>query len=306
MEKNKQVLIFGGSGYVGQALTSHLESKGFVVSWATRKINPSRRVRQVVYDWKSETIESGALSGVGSIINLSGANIGAHRWTKKYRQEIHESRVGVANFIAHLLQNEPHQVKSYIGMSAVGIYGALTDGRIHEEGDLPGNDFLAQVCVDWEKAHDKVQQEELRSVIIRTAVVFNKGSEAYNRLVAPIRLGFGAALGSGKQLFPWVHVKDLCGLIEKALMDEAMHGVYNAAAPDQPSNKEVMQLVATSIKLRIWLPNIPTVVLRILLGGIADTLVNGNAVSPKRLLDAGYQFHYVDLSQVLQEALDKE
>lgn len=305
MVKTRYVLIFGGSGYVGKKLTMHLESKGYVVVWATRKLNRSHSTKQVVFDWRTGIIESGALDGVYAIINLSGANIGAKRWTKSYRKEILESRVGVADFIAALLSRTSNEVETYIGASAIGYYGAKTDGRIHEEPDLPGDDFLAKVCAEWEAAHNRVAQQGAREIILRTAVVFNRDSEAFKRMLAPIRMGLGAALGTGKQAFPWIHIEDLCSAYEKALSDERMEGVFNVVATEQPSNKDLVRQLASATKHRIWIPSIPVFVLLLIFGEIAKILVNGNPVSPKRLMDSGFTYKFSKISQVINEITDK-
>lgn len=301
MSQIKTVLITGGSGYLGKKLTRLLVAEGYTIKWLTRRMDPSFEVEHYVWDYKNRLFDSKSLENTDAIIHLAGANINAKRWSTSYKQEIYDSRILATRFLVDQLKSIPNGVKTFVSASAVGYYGLETNSRASEETDPPGTDFLAKVCRDWENEVLALRASGIKHVILRTGVVFAKGEEVYNKMMQPIRLGAGAVLGSGKQCFPWIHPMDLSNVYLMALRDERYSGVVNAVAPEIITNEELTHLLARHARRKIILPNIPAFTLKVMLGGIATSLLNGGPISAKKLESLGFQFRYRTIQHVLDE-----
>lgn len=294
----KNILITGGSGFVGVHLTNLLKANGYEVSWLTRKINTNIDVPQYLWDWENKKIETEAIEKANTIIHLAGANVNGHRWNKKWKKEIYDSRIKSTDFLFEIISKHPNKIKIFVSSSATGYYGFVPSEKIFYESDFAGKDFLAITCNDWEQAATKFSTIGIRTSIIRTGVIFSKNSEAYKKINLPIRFGLGAAIGNGKQYFPWIHLDDLCGIYLKAITDNSMQGIFNAVAPKFIKNTDLTKAMANHFKKRIWLPNIPPIVIRILFGEIADSLLKGNRISSEKIIKCGFQFKYAGIDDL--------
>ncbi len=299
----KTILITGGTGLIGRQLTKLLTENGNQVRWLTRKKNENEPTLQFLWDWKNKKIETDALIGVDAIINLAGASINGRRWTNNWKKEIYDSRIRSTEFLFEILSKEKHQVSTFISGSAVGFYGAITTDKIFTENDIHGNDFLGNTCFDWEKQANRFSELEIRTVIIRTGIVLSKESEAFRKIIFPIRYGLGAALGSGSQIFPWIHIADLCGIMMKSVSDEAIQGTYNAVASEPISNQELMKVFSRALKKPFWLPNIPAIFIKIFYGELADSILNGSKISSDKLINNGYEFQFKTLLNAAEELI---
>ena len=288
----KNILIVGGSGYVGKALTKKLQAIGYNVSLLTRKINKSINTSQYLWDWKQNNIDLDSINKTEVLVNLAGANVNGQRWNKKWKKEIYDSRVKATDFLFKIISQHPNKIKTFVSASATGYYGDVTSEKIFHETDFPGKDFLAITCNDWEQAATKFSNLGIRTSIIRTGIIFSENSEAYRKISLPIRFGFGAAIGNGRQYFPWIHLDDLCGIYLKAISDNSMQGIFNSVAPQFITNAQVTKALANHFKNHIWLPNIPPIVIRILFGEIADSLLNGSRISSEKIIEFGFRFKY--------------
>jgi uncharacterized protein len=288
----KNILIVGGSGYVGKALTKKLQAIGYNVSLLTRKINKSINTPQYLWDWKQNNIDLDSINKTEVLVNLAGANVNGQRWNKKWKKEIYDSRVKATDFLFKIISQHPNKIKTFVSASATGYYGDVTSENIFHETDFPGKDFLAITCNDWEQAATKFSNLGIRTSIIRTGIIFSENSEAYRKISLPIRFGFGAAIGNGRQYFPWIHLDDLCGIYLKAISDNSMQGIFNSVAPQFITNAQVTKALANHFKNHIWLPNIPPIVIRILFGEIADSLLNGSRISSEKIIKFGFRFKY--------------
>lgn len=299
----KTILITGGTGLVGKALTKLLTENGYLVKWLTRKINPSESTPQYTWDWKNKKIEIEALTDVDAIINLAGASINGRKWTKQWKKEIYDSRIKSTEFLFDTISKEKYKIQTFVSISAVGYYGAVTSEKTFVETDTHANDFLGNTCFDWEQQANRFKDLGIRTVIIRTGIVLAKESEAFKKIIFPIRFNLGAALGSGKQIFPWIHIEDLCSILMKSVSDETIEGAYNAVAPEQLTNKELMQKLSVALDKNFFLPNIPSFILNLVFGELAVSLLNGSKISPDKLIKAGYEFQFKNLMEATKELL---
>src|ERR1035437_6461778 len=205
-ENKLSVLITGGSGLIGKHLTSKLLDSGNKVSHLSRNTDKPGLVR--VFKWipDKEFIDPEALDGIDYIVHLAGANIGEKRWNEKRKTEIIESRVNSAKFLHKVISRKGIRLKAFISASATGFYGTSASGKFFNENDPPGNDYLANVCQQWEEASDLFNNSGIRTVNIRTAVVLEKSDSALSKLMKPAKYGFLFQTGDGRQYMPWIHI----------------------------------------------------------------------------------------------------
>jgi len=294
------ILITGGSGLIGRHLTPMLQHAGYEVAWLSR--NASHRpghTRQYGWDWRNKKIDAEALEKADILIHLSGANVSGKRWTESWKKEIYESRVNATDFLHEAITTYPNKISAFISGSATGYYGATTSDKIYDETDKPGSDFLARTCQMWEGSALRLGADGLRVAIVRTGIVLAKEGGAMKKLVTPVNLGIGSAIGSGRQNFPWIHIDDICGLFMKAVTDQNMTGIYNGVAPEFRTNDEVMKTLASVMNKPYFFPNVPSFVIKILFGEMSGTLLNGSRISVDKIIREGYRFKY----PVLKDAL---
>ena len=298
------ILITGGTGMIGQKLTELLLKKGHTVAYLSRRKEKMANITVYQWDIPKGYIEEGALENADYVIHLAGAGIADERWTEKRKQEIINSRIQPIDLITKYLENKNIKLKGFISASAIGYYGGNTGEIKLDENSKAGNDFLAECTKLWEIHAKKVTRAE-REIRIRIGVVLSQKGGALPKLVMPIRFGFGAALGSGKQLMSWIHIDDLCAIFVKAIEDSTMHGAYNAVSPNPISNAIMTKIAAKVLKRPLFLPNIPSFVLNLIFGEMGIVVTGGNFVQNKRLSEETnfvYQFPTIEgaLTDLLQ------
>jgi uncharacterized protein (TIGR01777 family) len=299
------VLITGGTGLIGKQLVKLLREKGYNVLLLGRK--PDQLSYPPVYQWnyKKGFIEEEVISQAHYIIHLAGAGISEKRWTQTRKKEIIDSRVHTTNLLFDTVSRKGAPLKAFISSSAIGFYGSEIDGSPATETDLPGNDFLAETCIRWEESARQFQTSGFRTVFIRTGLVLATEGGALPRMSMPIKSGVGSALGTGKQFMPWIHIHDLCKIFLQAIEDQSMEGPYNAVAPSVVNNREFTYTIAAILKKRIWLPPLPSFILKLIFGEMAGILLNGRRVVPERLLKSKFSFEYPDLHKALTHLAGK-
>ncbi len=299
------ILITGGTGMIGHRLTELLLAKGHKVSYLSRKKEKMPKVEVFQWDIQKGYIEEGALEAADYVVHLAGAGIADKRWTDERKKEIIDSRIQPIELINSYLQKNNIQLKGFISASAIGIYGGDTgDVRLDENSEL-GNDFLAECTKLWE-IHAKKVTNTARIVSIRIGIVLSEKGGALPKLVQPIRLGFGAALGSGKQFMSWIHVDDLCEIFVKAIEDDTMQGPYNAVAPNPVTNQEMTSVAAQVLKKPLWLPNVPIFALKLVFGEMGIVVTGGNFVLNKRLSkETDFQYKFINIKEALNNLLGK-
>lgn len=297
--EHKRILITGGQGLIGTYLSKKLLLKGYEVSILSR----SEQNLQDVSSYTWDTID-GNLHKFDTIVHLAGATIAA-RWTAKNKRIISESRIKTCEFLYKLINQLDQKPNSFISASAVGFYGAQTSHRILDESELPAKDFLGTVCNEWEKATNKFKNLGMRTVSLRTGVVLSKNSDVVRKLGGSVKFGLGAAFGSGKQYLPWIHIDDLCSMYTKAIDNQKMQGAYNAVAPEYITNKEFVISFSKILKKPYWLPNIPSFVLKVLLGEMSVLLLEGSKISTDKIEAIGFTYKYPSLEKALVDLCRK-
>jgi len=302
---SKKILITGASGLIGTRLTELLLQKGFQVSHLGRS-KKSGAVPSFVWDVDKDELDRQALEEVDTIIHLAGAGVADKRWTESRKREILESRTKSSALLYKVLSGTNHSVKSVVSASAIGYYGFGFGEEVFTEDSAAGTDYLAQVTQQWEAAVDKISTLNIRVTKLRIGIVLSDKGGALVEMAKPIRLGVGAALGSGKQYLSWIHLDDLCEMFIKAAEDQTMRGAYNAVTGDYITNKELTKLIAKVLKKPLILPNIPAFVMRIIVGEMAVIVVNGSKISADKIKSTGFDFRYSNLEDALKESLKQK
>ncbi|MEO6189272.1 MAG: TIGR01777 family oxidoreductase [Saprospiraceae bacterium] len=295
----EKILIAGGSGVIGISLSQFLKQKGYQVSILSRSESQSSPFKTYLWNPEKDEIDKDAFENLKYVIQLSGANISEKRWTNERKKEIIESRIRTTNLLFLTIKNSKIKLKAFISASAIGYYGAVSSNHIYTESDPAGGDFLAKTCIEWEKTADQFNNIGIRTIKIRTGIVLTKTGGALSKMTMPIKFGFGSALGSGEQYFPWIHISDLCQIYLKAMRDDNMNGAYNAVAPSFIMNKDFTKSLAKALDKPLWLPNIPSFILKMIFGEMSIVLLHGSRISSEKLLAAGYHFQFKEIENTL-------
>ncbi|MBY0433025.1 MAG: TIGR01777 family oxidoreductase [Cyclobacteriaceae bacterium] len=294
------VLITGATGLVGTRLAEILLEKGHRVAHVGR----SKRAGPVPsFLWNVEhgVMEIEALRGIDAIVHLAGAGVADERWTTKRKKVILESRTKSSALLCKTLKNIPNSVKAVVSASAIGYYGFGLSDQLFTEESRPGTDYLANVVVQWEKEVDKIAELGIRVAKIRIGIVLSDKGGALKEMARPIRWGVGAPLGTGNQLLSWIHIDDLCRMFIKAVEDRQITGVYNGVGIKAITNQQMTKAIATVLNRPLLFPNIPAFILRLIVGEMADIVVNGSNVSSQKFQQAGFNFQFTDEVEALND-----
>jgi uncharacterized protein (TIGR01777 family) len=300
----KSVLITGGSGLLGSALTDSLLQKGYQVSHIGRRASTGK-VNCFRWSVKEKYFDPAALEGVDIIIHLAGAGVSEKRWTKSHKKEILESRTFTSQLLFDSLKNIPNNVRTVICATAIGYYGLTTQDTWCKEDQAPGDDFLASVTKAWEESILPIANLGKRLVMTRIGVVLANEGGALMEMANPVRWFVGAPLGNGKQWVSWIHLSDVSRLYQLIIEDENISGIYNAVAPNPVTNRELTRFIARALHRPLLLPPIPDFVLQIVLGDMAEIVVNGARVSCEKIESVGFQFEFTDASVAVHNLLDR-
>lgn len=302
----KRVIITGGAGMLGRALTDELLASGYEAVWLSR--DPAR-VKNIpsgvrVEKWDGKTAQGWGkwVEGADAIVNLAGASIGIPPipWTKSRKENIRASRVNAGHAVVEAIRAASSKPRVLVQQSAVGYYGPRRDELIREN-ESAGKDFLSQICVDWEAATAEASSLGVRRVVVRTGLPLTFKGGILPWFALPFRFFAGGPIGSGKQYMPWIHIADEIGAIKFLLGDEAMHGAYNLSAPNPLTNEEFSRVLGRVLHRPSWLP-IPGFAMSFALGELADLLLlSGQRQVPTRLLEAGYKFQFTDAESTLKD-----
>lgn len=297
------VLITGATGTIGGQLIPLLIKEGYSLRILTRNRQQSG-INTAIFEWdiEKEYIEEGALEGVDHIIHLAGSPV-SERWTNDRKKVILDSRIKSADL---LFKNLKQPLKSFISASGISYYGTKTVDKIFTEEDIikfHEDDFLAYVTHNWEKAANQFNTKANRVVKMRTPVVMSKTGGALERIKKPVKLGFGSALGSGKQWVPWVHIEDLCSAYLLALKNEEVNGVYNIVAPEHLTNKMLTKAIAKRLNRKLFMPKVPGFLLRLLFGQMANIILKGSRVDGKKITELGYNYQHKTIDSALDNLL---
>lgn len=310
MSEFKRVIVTGATGLIGRKLFAALRERRYAVVVFSRSPEQARAALPGAADYVSWTpTERGpwaeAIDGAHAVIHLAGAPISkglvGPRWTPEYKAEIRDSRVvgtrGIVNAMAAAAQ--PPAV--LVCASAIGYYG-YSDSRPLDESAPAGSDFVARICVDWEAEAARAAQNGARVVLVRTGVVLDPEQGALAQLLLPFRMFSGGPVLPGSQYYSWIHPDDEIGILMLALEDGRLSGPVNATAPEPQTNRDFSATLGKVVGTPSWLP-VPETALRVALGEMADLVVKGQRVLPKRALELGYRFRYPRLEDALRQLL---
>lgn len=300
----EKILITGSNGLIGRHLANYLSSRNYEVRHLSRKKDFNKQ-HHYFWDLNSGLIEESALIGVDHIIHLAGAGIAEKRWTAKRKKEIIDSRVKSAQLLFKEVNKMNVKPKTFISASAIGSYGAVTNDKIFTEDDEPGNDFQGEVCQQWEFYSRKFSELGIRNIQLRFGVVFSKNGGALPKMMLPIKLCIGSALGSGNQFLPWVHIDDVLKIIEWSILNGNLSGPYNVVAPEYKTYKEFVKAIADKLGRLLFMPNVPSFFLKLILGEMSQIILEGSRISSKKIVDSGYIFNFPTLDSALSNLLSK-
>ena len=296
-----KVAITGASGFIGSYLADRLRNQHHHLVLLSR--NPPRETHVTKQDWVSWDPGTAdgweqSLDGVDGIFNLAGEPIAAKRWSDAQKERIRSSRVESTKALVHAIAKAKEKPKFLINASAVGYYGPRGDETITEDGG-PGNDFLSRVCVAWEEEARKAEAYGVRVVLVRTGIVLDQGKGALAKMVPPFKFFAGGPLGSGNQWMPWIHIEDQIGLLLFLLQNQNARGPFNATAPNPVTMAEFGKTLGDVLNRPSW-ATVPAGVLTLLVGEMAEMLLNGQRAVPQKALKLGYEFRYSTLMPALQ------
>lgn len=302
-----KVVIAGGSGLIGSALTIDLLTDQHQVVIISRNQNQTKAQfpQAEVIGW--DPINLGReISGSDAVINLAGASIAGStpfgmRWTTKRKADILKSRLEAGKALTEAVQSAREGPEVFIQASAIGYYGN-NGTEFADESTPAGNDFLAEVCQLWEASTAMIEELDTRRVIIRIGLVFSPTGGIFHLLKLPFQFYLGGQIGDGEQYLSWISINDVVAVIRHLLDNRDTQGVFNLTSPNPMNNRDFAQLLGKIMGKPAWFP-IPDFLLKITLGESATLALDGRQVLPNRLLDAGYQFQYKQLDQLLPELI---
>lgn len=300
-----RVFMTGGTGFVGRHICERLVAAGHEVTVLSRsrshRLAASAPIRFVSGDPMNPGAWQETLPGHDVVINLAGSSVFT-RWTEDAKRMLMESRVlTTRNLVEGLSHAQPAPL--LVSCSAIGYYGGHEDDRILHEGSPPGHDFLARVGMAWEAEARRAETLGVRVVLTRFGIVLGQGGGALAQMVPAFKAALGSPLGSGRQWFSWIHQEDLSRMLLFVIDRPHITGPINCTAPNPVRNAELVQTLARVLHRWAFMPAVPAFAMRLALGEFADTLLKGQRVIPKRVLDEGFQFHYPNLREALEDLL---
>lgn len=316
-----RVVITGGTGLIGRALSASLLADGHQVTVLSRAQDDTRIADGAALAlWNGRDVGDwlGALDGADAVVNLAGASLAGEgalpaRWNPAYKRLIRDSRIDAGRALVEAISGLATPPKVLIQASGIGIYGswpgdapvcdeacAQADVQADVQADAQVGHFLARLARDWEDSSRAVEAKGVRHVALRTGVVLARDGGALPRIAMPVRMGLGGPLGSGRQMLSWIHLDDEVRAIRFLIERDDLCGAFNLTAPDARSNAGFGRELAKALHRPFWMPT-PALVMRMMLGEAADLVLTGQRVTPRSLLDAGFEFRHAKLETALMD-----
>ncbi len=298
----KRILIGGGSGLIGQSLTTLLEEYDCEVYWLSRTPD---QYEQKTFHWDPTegTIDPNALDDIDVVIQLAGAGIADKPWTDRRKEILRSSRIDSHQTMIQAIRDRKDKPTLYLAPSAIGYYGDRGDDWLTETAE-PGEGFLPELSQEWESAADAAAETGIRLVKFRIGLVLSPDGGMLNELLPYYKWGIGTVFGSGKQFYSWIHIRDLCRMFLFAIREEELSGVYNAVAPNPVQNEHFARALRSAIQRPGILLPAPGFALRLLLGNLSKALLDSARVSPEKIKRKGFSFEYPELQKALMDLLD--
>jgi uncharacterized protein (TIGR01777 family) len=301
-----RILITGATGLIGTRLTELLLQNNISVHYLTTSTEKLKSEHdRIGFFWNPAAgiIDENCLMGVDAIVHLAGSSV-AKRWTPDYRQEILESRLLSANLLYKAVKNYPNQVRKIVSASAIGIYKESTSEPLTETETEMDTTFLAGVVERWEQSVDKFSRLGMEVVKLRTGLVLSQNGGVLPQLIKPVRLGVGAAFGSGRQIQSWIHIDDLARMFFYAVNN--WQGVYNAVALNPVTQKSLVKEIARRLKKPLLMPGIPRLIMSLVLGEMHQMLYASQNVSSSKAIQSGFDFKFPTIDLALDDLLKKK
>ncbi len=294
-----RIAVTGSSGLIGTALVRSLREDGHQVVRLVRR--PPRAEDEVEWDPRREWVDTKGLMGCESVVHLAGAGVGDRRWTDAYKKEIRDSRVLGTAALAEAIASLDTPPRVLVSGSAVGFYGD-TGERAVDESAPPGHGFLPDLCQDWEEAAAAAQEAGVRTVFTRTGLVISSEGGAWGRLFPLFKLGLGGRMGSGRQYWSFIALRDHIAALRHILDTPELTGPVNLTAPAPATNREITAAMGRVLR-RPTLFTVPAPALRIALGEMSGDVLGSVRAVPRRLLDSGFTFSYPHVDEAIKAAM---
>jgi uncharacterized protein (TIGR01777 family) len=305
-----RVIITGGSGLIGRALTGSLAASGheaIILSRTPEKVKGlPPGARAVGWDVKTAAGWGDLVNGAGAVVNLAGENIKGNgffpsRWTPRRKALIRQSRLDAGQAIVEAIRAATKKPAVLLQASAVGYYGPRGDEPL-SESDAPGSDFFANICKEWEASTQEVEAMRVRRVVLRTGIPLTLKDGAFPLLVLPFRLFAGNWFGSGKQYYSWIHFEDYIAALHFLIENSKASGAYNVGAPNPVTNREFARTLGKVMRRPVLMP-VPRFALEIALGEVATVVMDGQRMIPKKLQELGFKFKFPNFEAAARDLL---
>lgn len=300
------IMLTGGTGFIGGALSRVLKDAGHNVVITTRRKTGSfaGALHVTPLQWRPpEVIPPDVISEIDAVINLAGESIAPKRWTEERKARILSSRVNTTRALVESMNNASVKPRVLISASAIGIYGPHGDEPVTEDSP-PASDFLGDVCLKWEAEAYKAEELGVRVVTVRIGGVLEADGGALSQMIIPFKFFLGGPIGSGRQWFSWIHRDDIIGIITFALENDSISGPVNLTAPNPVTNREFSKALGITLHRPSFFA-VPAFMVKLGLGELGGVLLTGQKVLPKKALDAGYTFKYTDVNEALEAIFNK-
>jgi len=296
-----KILITGGTGFIGQKLCHFLLHKNHQLTVLSRKPEKVSTLCGALVIAIRSIDQLDVTDAFDAIINLAGEGIADARWSKKRKQQLLNSRINTTKQLIAYIERAITKPNVLISASAVGYYGNRGSKRLSEESE-PYEEFSHHLCYLWESAALEAESFGVRTCITRTGLVIGNDGGFVKRLLLPFKLGLGGPMGDGKQWMSWIHLSDYIAIIDKLLESTTLNGIFNASAPEPVTNLEFSQTLGQVLNKPVFIST-PALILKILLGEMAELLLGGQRVIPTRLEQAGFKFKFKTLNQALSDVV---
>ncbi|WP_298543826.1 TIGR01777 family oxidoreductase [uncultured Aquimarina sp.] len=299
-----KVLITGATGLIGQEIVRLCHQSKIDVHYLTtskNKLTSEKNYKGFYWNPSAAEIDVRCFEDVEVIINLVGASV-AKRWTRKYKQEIIDSRVDTASLILESLKKVKHSIRHIVSASAIGIYPDSFQNYYMEDSSLEDTGFLGKVVKKWETAVYEFKALNIEVSILRIGLVLSNKGGAFPKITNPIKQGMGAVFGNGKQWQSWIHVEDLAKMFMYVVQEE-LTGLYNAVAPNSVSNAKLTHVIADHLTKKIILPNVPKFMMKLVLGDMHVLLFSSQRVCSDKILETGFRFKHDNITQAIEDLI---